>query len=80
MQSPLTHIIRDEQSDAVITADSRGIIKTWQAGTGQEGASYSTGHPVSALVQYSVDKEWFLTVGDIGVCPHLKRLLSKVIH
>ncbi|KAM7404950.1 hypothetical protein PAMP_012249 [Pampus punctatissimus] len=36
VQSPLTGIVSDEQREVVITADSTGLIKTWQCQTGQE--------------------------------------------
>lgn len=77
MQSPLTGIVSDEQREVVITADSTGLIKTWQGQTGQEVASFSTGSPHSTLLQYNVDNNWFLTVSDIRLPGfiHLKIVL-----
>ncbi|KAI3356892.1 hypothetical protein L3Q82_003539 [Scortum barcoo] len=43
VQSPLTGIVRDEKGEVVITADSTGLIKTWQGQTGQELASFPAG-------------------------------------
>lgn len=63
VQSPLTGIIRDEQHEVVITADSTGLIKTWQSQTGQEQASFSTASPHCTLLQYNINNDWFLTVG-----------------
>uniref|UniRef100_A0A673CGL9 F-box domain-containing protein n=1 Tax=Sphaeramia orbicularis TaxID=375764 RepID=A0A673CGL9_9TELE len=63
VQNPLIAIVVDEQRGVVITADSTGLIKTWQAQTGQELASYSTGASHCTLLQYSVNNEWFLSVG-----------------
>ncbi|XP_054635290.1 F-box/WD repeat-containing protein 12 isoform X2 [Dunckerocampus dactyliophorus] len=62
-QSPLSSIIRDEQSDFVITADSTGLIKVWQGQTGQEVASYSAASTHCTLLQYNKDNDWFLSVG-----------------
>uniref|UniRef100_A0A8D3AQ06 Si:ch73-142c19.1 n=1 Tax=Scophthalmus maximus TaxID=52904 RepID=A0A8D3AQ06_SCOMX len=63
VQSPLTAIVTDEQRDVVITADSTGLIKTWQGQDGQEVASYSTASPHCTLLQYSINNDWFLAVG-----------------
>ncbi|XP_034552317.1 F-box/WD repeat-containing protein 12 isoform X2 [Notolabrus celidotus] len=62
-QSPLTGIVTDELHEVVITADSTGLIKTWQGQTGQEVASFSSGSPHCALLQYNINNTWFLTVG-----------------
>ncbi len=64
VQSPLTEIVTDEQREVVITADSTGLIKTWQGQTGQEMASFSTASPHCSLLQYNVNNSWFLTVSD----------------
>nr|XP_046253432.1 F-box/WD repeat-containing protein 12 isoform X2 [Scatophagus argus] len=63
VQSPLTGIVSDEQHEVVITADSTGLIKTWQGHDGQEVASFSTASPHCTLLQYNVNNNWFLTVG-----------------
>ncbi|CAJ1084893.1 F-box/WD repeat-containing protein 12 [Xyrichtys novacula] len=63
VQNPLTAIVADEQREVVITADSTGLIKTWQSQTGQEVASFSAGSPHCSLLQYNIDDSWFLTVG-----------------
>ncbi|XP_071332761.1 F-box/WD repeat-containing protein 12 [Trachinotus anak] len=63
VQSPLTEIVSDEQHDVVITADSTGLVKTWQSQTGQEMASFSTASPHCTLLQYNINNNWFLTVG-----------------
>ncbi|KAM9855596.1 F-box/WD repeat-containing protein 12 [Aulostomus maculatus] len=62
-QSPLTWIITDEQHDVVITADSTGLIKTWQGQTGREVASHPTGSSYCTLLQYNINSDWFLSVG-----------------
>lgn len=64
VQSPLTRIVSDEQGEVVITADSTGLIKTWQGQTGQEVASFSTASAHCTLVQYNVNNNWYLTVSD----------------
>lgn len=66
VQSPLTEIISDTEHGLVITADSTGLIKTWQGlneGTGQELASYSAASPHCTLLQYNIDDSCFLSVG-----------------
>ncbi|XP_073325460.1 F-box/WD repeat-containing protein 12 [Pagrus major] len=63
VQSPLTGIVSDEQHEVVITADSTGLIKTWQGQTGQEVASFSSGSPHCTLLQYNINNNWFLTIG-----------------
>ncbi|XP_069579724.1 F-box/WD repeat-containing protein 12 isoform X1 [Brachyistius frenatus] len=63
VQSPLTGIVSDEQRGVVITADSTGLIKTWQGHTGQELASFSAASPHCTLLQYNINNDWFLTVG-----------------
>nr|XP_004546211.1 F-box/WD repeat-containing protein 12 [Maylandia zebra] len=63
VQSPLMKILSDEQHEVVITADSQGLIKTWQGQTGQELASFSTSSSHCTLLQYNIDNDWFLTVG-----------------
>ncbi|XP_034028653.1 F-box/WD repeat-containing protein 12 [Thalassophryne amazonica] len=79
MQSPLTQIISDEQHEVLITADSTGLIKTWQGQTGQEGASFSTGSPYCTIAQYSIDNAWFLSVGTSqgSVCTLAGSALTK---
>lgn len=52
----------DEKHEAVITADSTGLIKTWHGWTGQEMASYPTASPHCSLLQYNINCTWFLTV------------------
>lgn len=64
VQSPLTAITCDEKREVVITADSTGLIKTWQGQSGQEVASFSTASPHCTLLQYNVNNNWFLTVSD----------------
>ncbi|KAA8590870.1 hypothetical protein FQN60_001813 [Etheostoma spectabile] len=54
VQSPLTVIVSDEKHDVVITADSTGLIKTWQGQTGQELASFKTASPPSLTKKSSV--------------------------
>ncbi|XP_020485217.2 F-box/WD repeat-containing protein 12 isoform X1 [Labrus bergylta] len=63
VQSPLTAIITDEQHEAVITADSTGLIKSWQGQTGQEVASFNAASPHCTLLQYNINNSWFLSVG-----------------
>ncbi|KAK2851615.1 hypothetical protein Q5P01_007891 [Channa striata] len=63
LQSPLTEIVSDELCELVITADSTGVIKTWQSQTGQEQASFSTASPHCTLLQYNINNDWFLSVG-----------------
>lgn len=65
VQSPLTGIVSDEQHGVVITADSTGLIKTWQGQTGQEVASFSTASPHCTLLQYNFNSNWFLTVSNL---------------
>ncbi|XP_029011252.1 F-box/WD repeat-containing protein 12 [Betta splendens] len=62
-QNPLTAIVSDEERAVVITADSTGLVQTWQGQTGQNLASFSTGSSRCTLLQYNVDSDWFLTVG-----------------
>ncbi|XP_040008817.1 F-box/WD repeat-containing protein 12 isoform X1 [Xiphias gladius] len=79
VQSPLTEIVSDEQRDVVITADSTGLIKTWQGQTGQEVASFSTASPHCTLLQYNINNNWFLTVGTSqgSVCTLADSALTK---
>ncbi|XP_078111482.1 F-box/WD repeat-containing protein 12 [Sander vitreus] len=63
VQSPLTVIVSDEKHDVVITADSTGLIKTWQGQTGHELASFTTASPHCTILQYNINNNWFLTVG-----------------
>ncbi|XP_035015777.1 F-box/WD repeat-containing protein 12 [Hippoglossus stenolepis] len=79
VQSPLTAIVKDEQHDLVITADSTGLIKTWQASSGQEVASFPTASPHCTLLQYSINNDWFLTVGTSqgSVCTLADSALTK---
>ncbi|GAA6216413.1 F-box/WD repeat-containing protein 12 [Lates japonicus] len=79
VQSPLTQIISDEQCDVLITADSTGLIKTWKGQTGQEVASFSAASPHCTLLQYSVNNDWFLTVGTSqgSVCTLAESALTK---
>lgn len=67
VQSPLTAIVSDEQHDVVITADSTGLIKTWQGQTGQEVASFSSASPHCTLLPYSVSNNWFLSVSNFKI-------------
>ncbi|XP_035513463.1 F-box/WD repeat-containing protein 12 [Morone saxatilis] len=79
VQSPLTGIVSDEQREVVITADSTGLIKTWQGKTGQEVASFSTASPHCTLLQYNVNNNWYLTVGTSqgSVCTLADSALTK---
>ncbi|XP_059189888.1 F-box/WD repeat-containing protein 12 [Centropristis striata] len=79
VQSPLTAIISDEKHEVVITADSTGLIKTWQGQSGQEVASYSSASPDCTLLQYSINDKWFLTVGTSqgSVCTLADSALTK---
>uniref|UniRef100_UPI0037E78807 F-box/WD repeat-containing protein 12 n=1 Tax=Semicossyphus pulcher TaxID=241346 RepID=UPI0037E78807 len=79
VQSPLTAIICDEQHEVVITADSMGLIKTWQGQTGQEVASFNASSPHCTLLQYSINNSWFLTVGTSqgSVCTLADTALTK---
>ncbi|XP_034067087.1 F-box/WD repeat-containing protein 12 [Gymnodraco acuticeps] len=79
VQSPLTAIIGDERREVVITADSTGLIKTWQGESGQEGASFATGSPLGSLLQYNINNNWFLTVGTSqgSVCTLADSALTK---
>ncbi|KAK5863805.1 hypothetical protein PBY51_000805 [Eleginops maclovinus] len=78
-QSPLTTIIADERNEVVITADSTGLVKTWQGESGQEVASFSTGSPLCSLLQYNTNNNWFLTVGTSqgSVCTLADSALTK---
>ncbi|XP_067383515.1 F-box/WD repeat-containing protein 12 isoform X2 [Channa argus] len=78
-QSPLTEIVCDELHEVVITADSTGVIKTWQSQTGQEEASFSTASPHCTLLQYNINNDWFLTVGTSqgSVCTLADSTLTK---
>ncbi|XP_074537259.1 F-box/WD repeat-containing protein 12 isoform X2 [Halichoeres trimaculatus] len=62
-QSPLTGVVTDEKQEVVVTADSTGLIKTWQGQTGQEVASFNTGSSHCSLLQYIINDTWFLSVG-----------------
>ncbi|XP_053173768.1 F-box/WD repeat-containing protein 12 [Scomber japonicus] len=79
VQSPLTGIVKDEQHEVVITADSTGLIKTWQCQTGQEVASFSTASPHCTLLQYNINNDWFLAVGTSqgSVCTLAGSALTK---
>ncbi|XP_008286458.1 F-box/WD repeat-containing protein 12 [Stegastes partitus] len=79
VQSPLTGIVSDEQHGVVITADSTGLIKTWQSQTGQELASFSTASSHCTLLQYNINNDWFLTVGTSqgSVCTLADLALTK---
>ncbi|XP_074499973.1 F-box/WD repeat-containing protein 12 [Sebastes fasciatus] len=79
VQGPLTGIVSDEQHQVVITADSTGLIKTWQSQTGQELASFSSASPHCALLQYNINNNWFLTVGTSqgSVCTLADSALTK---
>lgn len=52
----------DEKHEVVITADSRGLIKTWHGRTGQEVACFPTASSHCSFLQYNIDRTWFLTV------------------
>ncbi|KAK1898576.1 F-box/WD repeat-containing protein 12 [Dissostichus eleginoides] len=80
VQSPLTAIIVDERREVVITADSTGLIKTWQGESGQEGASFATGSPLGSLLQYNINNNWFLTVGTSQGSVYKDDLSPKVIY
>lgn len=62
VQSPLMQLITDEKHEVVITADSGGLIKTWQGETGQEMGSFPTASSHCSLLQYNISNTWFLTV------------------
>ena len=55
-------IIVDEKHEVVITADARGLIKTWHGRTGQEMASFPTASSHCSFLQYNINCTWFLTV------------------
>lgn len=63
VQKPMVAVITDEQRNMVITADSSGHITTWHGQTGQELASFSTGSSHSTLLHYTINNDWFLSVG-----------------
>lgn len=66
-------ILSDEQHEVVITADSQGLIKTWQGQSGQELASFSTSSSHCTLLQYNIDDDWFLTVSNHSISKFLIR-------
>ncbi|XP_041860113.1 F-box/WD repeat-containing protein 12 [Melanotaenia boesemani] len=80
VQSPLTGIICDEKHEVVITSDSTGLIKVWQGQTGQEVASFSTESSHSALLQYNINNDWFLAIGNCqgSVCILTDFTLTKI--
>lgn len=78
VQSPLTGIVRDEQREVVITADSTGLVKTWQGVTGQEVASFSAASPHCTLLQYNINDNWFLTVSNLRISGFCKSENSTV--
>lgn len=62
VQSPLMQLITDQKHEVVITADSGGLIKTWQGETGQETGSFPAASSHCSLLQYNISNAWFLTV------------------
>lgn len=62
-QNPLTDMITDEQRSLVVTSDSTGLITTWDAQTGQQRATFSTGFSHSKLLQFTLNDKWILNVG-----------------
>lgn len=58
-----------------ITADSGGLIKTWDGETGQEVGSFPTASSHCSFLQYNIDNAWFLSVRrfrtDITLWEHL---------
>lgn len=62
-QNPLTDMITDDQRNFVVTADSTGLITTWDGQTGQQIATFSTGFSHSKLLSYTINDNWFLSVG-----------------
>lgn len=62
-QNPLTDMITDDQGSLVVTSDSTGLITTLDSQTGQQRATFSTGFSHSKLLQYTVNNNWFLSVG-----------------
>ncbi|TNM86904.1 hypothetical protein fugu_007134 [Takifugu bimaculatus] len=79
VQSPLMQLITDEKHEVVITADSGGLIKTWQGETGQEMGSFPTASSHCSLLQYNISNTWFLTVGtgQGSVCTLEESALTK---
>ncbi|KAM9786016.1 F-box/WD repeat-containing protein 12 [Neosynchiropus ocellatus] len=78
-QNPLTTIVSDEDNEVIVTADSTGLIKTWQAETGQEVSSYSIASSYCSVRQYNIDNNWFLSVGTAmgSVCTLAGPALTK---
>lgn len=68
MQSPFTDVACDEKREVVITADSAGLVKTWQGHTGQELASFSTSSPHCTLLQRNINDSWYLFVSSPLMC------------
>lgn len=85
VQSPLMQLITDEKHEVVITADSGGLIKTWQGETGQEMGSFPTASSHCSLLQYNVSNAWFLTVRhcrtdhDLGEFKSERQLFSYLL-
>lgn len=63
VQSALTDMITDQQHNRVITADSTGLITSWDGQSGQQMATFSTGFSHCTLLQYTIDDNCFLSVG-----------------
>ncbi|XP_055022294.1 F-box/WD repeat-containing protein 12 isoform X2 [Boleophthalmus pectinirostris] len=62
-QNPMMDMITDQQHNLVVTADTTGLITTWHGQTGQQMATFATGFSHTKLLQYTIDNNWFLTVG-----------------
>ncbi|KAM4609759.1 F-box/WD repeat-containing protein 12 isoform 2-T2 [Polymixia lowei] len=79
VQGPLTGIVSDGEHGIVITADSTGLIKSWQGENGQELASFSAGSPHCTLLQYNINNSCLLSVGtgQGSVCTLAGPALSK---
>lgn len=69
-QSPLTGIISAAEHGAVITSDSTGLIKSWNGQTGQEMASYNSTSSQCTLLHFSIDNNYFLSVGNMQGSVH----------
>ncbi|XP_063064113.1 F-box/WD repeat-containing protein 12 [Engraulis encrasicolus] len=84
VQRPLCDIVVDLQSNAVVTVDDRGMVKSWEGSTGQEMASYSTGAPRNTLYACNISDKPVITVGSSNgtlhtlTSPSLAKLSSHV--
>lgn len=69
----------DEKHEVVITADSRGLIKTWHGRTGQELASFPTGASHCSFLQFNINCAWFLTVRLYRIDQHFETFKKQVL-